>query len=110
MTMVNRRTLTMCLANIQTGKVKDPNARTLPEHQCKTADALDKYFNDDGAVNPNAAEHQINAIIFQACAQMELCQAAKGLIHPDHLEAKARVILAHGVGEHAQLDDRKRPL
>ena len=95
MTMVDRRTLTMWLATIQTGKVKDPNARTLLEHfQCEAADTLDKYFHDGGAINPNATEHQINALIYQARAQMELCQAAKGLIHPDHLEAKARVILA----------------
>lgn len=111
MTLVDRRTLTMWLATIQTGKVKNPDARTLLEHfQCEAADALDKYFNDGGALNPNATEHQINALIFQARAQMELCQAAKGLIHPDHLEAKARVILARGLGEHAQLDAGTRPL
>ena len=55
-------------------------------------------------------EHQINAAIFQARAQMELCQAAQGLIHPDHLEAKARVILARGMGENAELDEDRRPL
>lgn len=41
---------------------------------------------------------------------MELCQAAKGLIHPDHLEAKARVVLARGLGEHAELDPARKPL
>lgn len=57
-----------------------------------------------------ATERQINAAIFQARAQMELCQAAQGLIHPDHLEAKARVILARGMGENAELDQDRRPL
>ena len=55
-------------------------------------------------------QHQLNAAIFQARAQMELCQAAQGLIHPDHLEARARVILARGMGERAELDQSSRPL
>lgn len=42
--------------------------------------------------------------------QMELCQAAKGLIHPDHLEAKARIVLARGLGEAPELDPETRPL
>ena len=42
--------------------------------------------------------------------QMELAQASKGLIDPYHLEAKARVILARGMGKHAELDPRRRPL
>lgn len=62
-----------------------------------------------GVYSP-ATQHEINASIFQARAQMELCQAAKGLIHPDHLEAKARVVLARGLGEHAELDTQRRPL
>ncbi len=42
------------------------------------------------------AEHQINALMRQSQMQMELCQAAKGLIHPDHLEAKALYTLEKG--------------
>lgn len=54
--------------------------------------------------------HETNATIFQARARMELCQAARGLIHPDHLEAKARCILAQGLGEYPQLEDKNTPL
>lgn len=54
--------------------------------------------------------HETNAMIFQARARMELCQAARGLIHPDHLEAKARCILAQGLGEYPQLEDKNTPL
>ena len=46
----------------------------------------------------------------QSQMQMELCQAAKGLIHPDHLEAKARIVLARGLGEAPELDPETRPL
>lgn len=55
-------------------------------------------------------EHKINAAIRQSQMLMELCQAAKGLIHPDHLEAKARIILAQGMGEQPLLDHSTRPL
>lgn len=56
------------------------------------------------------AEHHLNALMRQSQMQMELCQAAKGLIHPDHLEAKARIVLARGLGEAPELDPKTRPL
>lgn len=56
------------------------------------------------------AEHHLNALMRQSQMQMELCQAAKGLIHPDHLEAKARIVLARGLGEVPELDPKTRPL
>lgn len=56
------------------------------------------------------AEHQVNALMRQSQMQMELCQAAKGIIHPDHLEAKARIVLARGLGEAPELNPETRPL
>lgn len=111
MLMIDRRTFTMWLATIDTTRLKSDRARNLVEtFQREAADALDNYFHNGGAINPNATEHQMRALMFQTQAQMELCQAAKGLIHPDHLEAKARIILARGMGEHAVLDEARRPL
>ena len=111
MLMIDRRTFTMWLATIDTTRLKSERARNLVEtFQREAADALDNYFHNGGAINPAASEHQMRALMFQAQAQMELCQAAKGLIHPDHLEAKARIILARGMGEHAELDESRRPL
>ncbi|MDO5068559.1 MAG: phage antirepressor N-terminal domain-containing protein [Propionibacteriaceae bacterium] len=108
---VDRRTFTMWLATIDTSRIKNDRARELlVTYQREATDALDRYFHDGGAVNPRASEHQVNALIRQAQMQMELCQAAKGLIHPDHLEARARVVLARGLGEHATLDEGTRPL
>ena len=101
MAMIDRRTFTMWLATIQTSRLKDDAARDLlTAYQCEAADVLDRYFNEGGAINPRASEHQTNALLFQARAQMELCQAAKGLIHPDHLEARALAILDRATGEH----------
>lgn len=55
-------------------------------------------------------EHQTNATIRQSQMRMELLQTAKGLIHKDHLEAKARVVMAQGLGEAPQLDPARAPL
>lgn len=93
---IDRRTFTMWLATIDTGRLKN--------------DALDRYFNEGGAVNPRASEHQARALLRQAQMQMELCQAARGIIHPDHLEARARIILARAMGEAPQLNAGARPL
>lgn len=108
--MVDRRTLTMWLATIDTNRVKETARPTLEAYQLEAANALDKYFHKGGAINPRAEEHQLNALMRQSQMQMELCQAAKGLIHPDHLEAKARIVLARGLGEVPELDPETRPL
>lgn len=107
---VDRKTLTMYLATLDENRVKDEVRPILIALQAEAADALDAYFNKGAAINPRADEHQINAQIFQSRARMELLQAAKGLIHPDHLEAKARVLIAYGLGEGAELDQARAPL
>uniref|UniRef100_A0AAU8B4G4 P22 Ar N-terminal domain n=1 Tax=Dulem virus 32 TaxID=3145750 RepID=A0AAU8B4G4_9CAUD len=111
MLTADRRTFTMWLATIDANRIKNEAARELVGiYQREAADALDRYFHEGGAINPQASEHQTNALIRQAQMQMELCQAAKGIIHPDHLEARARIILAKGLGEHPALDQDTRPL
>lgn len=110
MAMVDRRTLTMWLATIDTNRVSDLARPTLEAYQLEAANALDSYFHNGGAINPRAEEHQLNALMRQSQMQMELCQAAKGLIHPDHLEAKARIVLARGLGEAPELNPETRPL
>ncbi len=108
---IDRRTFTMWLATIDTARVKSDESRELIElYQREAADALDAYFHDGAAINPRADEHQLNAIIFQSRARIELLQAAKGLVHPDHLEAHARAVLARGLSQNAVLDEITRPL
>ena len=110
MFMVDRRTLTMWLATIDTNRVSEAARTTLEAYQLEAANALDAYFHKGGAINPRAEEHQLNALMRESQMRMELCQAAKGLIHPDHLEAKARIVLARGLGEVPELDPETRPL
>lgn len=75
-----------------------------------THEVLPTIRRQGGYINPNANEHQLNAIVRRAQMNMELLQAARGLIDPKHLEAKARVELARGLGELPQLDPGTRPL
>lgn len=110
MTCVDIRTLTMWLATIDENRVSEESRPLVVAYQNEVADAIESYWANGGAINPRATEHQINALIRQAQMQMELCQAAKGLIRAEHLEAKARVILARGLGEAPELDEGTRPL
>ncbi|WP_406709329.1 Bro-N domain-containing protein [Trueperella pyogenes] len=75
-----------------------------------THEVLPTIRRQGGYINPNADEHQLNAIVRRAQMHMELLQAARGLIDSKHLEAKARVELARGLGELPQLDPNDRPL
>lgn len=75
-----------------------------------THEVLPAIRRDGGYISPSASEHQVNALIRQAQMRMELVQAAKGIIDPGHLEAKARVILAQGLGELPELPAENRPL
>ena len=110
MTVIDVRTLTMWLATIDENRVSDEARPLVIAYQSEIADVIESYWTQGGAINPRADEHQMNALIFQARAQMELAQAARGLIHPDHLEARARIILARGLGEAPELDPGSRPL
>lgn len=111
MAMIDRQTFMMWLATIQTSRIKNEQAKELlSSYQCEAAHVLDQYFNEGAAINPNAEEHKLMATIHHCQAQMELAQASKGLIHPDHLEAKARIILAVGMGERPEIDAAHRPL
>ena len=109
-TLIDVRTLTMWLATIDENRVSDEARPLVVAYQAEIADVIESYWTAGGAINPRADEHQVNALIYQARAQMELAQAARGLIHPDHLEARARIILARGLGEAPELDAGSRPL
>lgn len=101
MTFIDRRTFAMWLATIDTGRIKDERSRALIDaYQCEAADVLDRYFNEGVAVNPRTEAKEL----------MELIALAKGAVSPDHLEAKARIILARAMGEAPQIEAQARPL
>lgn len=107
MTMIDRRTFAMWLATIDTNRLKSEKAKdVVVSYQREAADALDRYFNTGVALN----EHLLNAEHLRRMQNMELLKAAEGLIHPDFLEAKARIVLARETGEIPELDPTTRPL
>lgn len=110
--LVDRRTLTMWLATIDAGRVAPEHREALEAYQSEAADALDAYFHKGGAINHRATTEQRQAISehLNVLEQMELARMAQGIIHADHLEAKARIILARGMGETPELDPATRPL
>lgn len=109
-TCIDLRTLTMWLATIDENRVSEEARPLVIAYQNEVADAIESYWTQGGAINPRATEHQKKALMFELRSQMELAQAAKGLIHDDFLEAKARIILARGMGEAPELDPATKPL
>ena len=100
-TFLDRRTFTMWLATIDTGRIKDERSRALIDtYQCEAADALDKYFHEGFVVNPRTEAKEL----------MELIALAKGAVSPDHLEAKARIVLARAMGDTPEIESGARPL
>lgn len=115
MMLIDRRTFTMWLATIDTGRLKNERTRELVRtYQCEAADALDKYFNEGVAVNPRAtgeaARGAEDRALIRARQLVELHMLAQGAVSPDHLEAKLRIILAQARGEHPEIEASARPL
>lgn len=109
--MIDRRTFTMWLATIDTARVKGEETRAIIEaFQAEAADALDAYFHEGGALNPNATEDQLDRIARQAQAQAAVLQALRGIVDAKHLEAKGRIILARALGEAPEIEPADVPL
>ena len=107
---VDRRTLTMYLATLDENRVKEDVRPILVALQAEAADALDAYFHEGGAINPDATVDQLDVIVTRATAQARLIASFKGIIDDKHLEAKARIVLARGLGETPELDPASIPL
>lgn len=110
MAMIDRRTFTMWLATIDTSRVNDTARPILEAFQAEAADALDAYFNDGGAINPSATTDQLDTLVAKATGQMALLRAAEGIVDARFLEAKARIVIARGLGEAPEIPELDRPL
>ncbi|MFD9615529.1 phage antirepressor N-terminal domain-containing protein, partial [Streptomyces sp. NPDC059083] len=88
---IDRRTLGMWLATLDENRVAEDKRADLRAYQAQAADALDAYFHEGGAINPNATVEQLDRITQRARTQMEIIRLADGIIDPKHLEAKARI-------------------
>lgn len=108
MTFIDRRTFTMWLATIDTGRVKNDRTRELVRtYQCEAADALDKYFNEGIAINPRAVS---TSGPYDVETQARVLNILKDVISKDYLEAKARIVAARAMGDTPEIESGARPL
>lgn len=108
MVFVDRRTFTMWLATIDTGRLKNEHTRELVRtYQCEAADALDKYFHEGIAVNPRAASA---AGPYSVETQARVLDILKNVISKDYLEVKARIVAARAMGDTPEIEAGARPL
>lgn len=115
MTFIDRRTFTMWLATIDTGRLKNEHTRELVRtYQCEAADALDRYFNEGAAINPRTTEETAREIedrrMRRARQLVELHMLAQGVVAQDYLESKIRIILAKASDEIPEIEAGARPL
>ncbi|WP_018297189.1 phage antirepressor N-terminal domain-containing protein [Corynebacterium lubricantis] len=112
MTAINLKTLTMWLATIDEDRVNEASRPLVVAYQNEVAEAIESYWTKGTVINPRVVESQpqdFSEVISESRQQLELLKAAEGLIDPDHLRAKANIILARGLGEAPQLDPVSRP-
>lgn len=111
MTAINLKTLTMWLATIDEDRVNETSRPLVVAYQSEVAEAIESYFTKGTATNPRVVESKpqdFSEVISESKQQLELLKAAEGLVDPDHLRAKANIILARGLGEAPQLDPVSR--
>ncbi|MBF6672426.1 phage antirepressor N-terminal domain-containing protein [Glutamicibacter sp. FBE19] len=111
MTMIDRRVMTIWLATVETSRIKDVEVRQrLEAFQNEAADALDSYFHEGGAINPNATASQLDRIALTVKAQGEALQALSPFLSPKFLESKAKLLVARALGEEPEIDPLDLPL
>lgn len=100
--------LTISEAGLYAALVRSKAERVAPFRRWVTHEVLPTIRKTGAYRVPQVATS--NPATLRALDELALCQAARGLIQADHLEAKARVILARGLGERPQLEPATRPL
>jgi hypothetical protein len=110
MYMVDRRTMTMWLATIDENRVDEAARPIVRTFQSEAAEALDAYFHDGGAINPNASGSQLSDLMETAQQRIQLLALTKGIVDDAWLETKVRHQVAVALGEEPDLDPLKRTL
>ncbi|WHP18808.1 phage antirepressor N-terminal domain-containing protein [Cellulomonas sp. ES6] len=110
MLAVDVRTFLMLLATIDERRVGEAVRPLLVAYQSEVADVIEAYWTNGGAINPRATHDQLTALAQQAEAQMNVIRLASGIIAPDYLEAKARLVLARSMGEEPEIEDGAIPV
>ncbi|MFE9432411.1 phage antirepressor N-terminal domain-containing protein [Streptomyces sp. NPDC006640] len=110
MAVVPVRTFLMLLATVNENRVAEPARPTLVAFQNETADAIEAYWTQGGALNPRATEDQLDSLISRAKQQAEVLSILAPIVSPDWLETKARLVAARALGEEPEIDPLDVPL
>jgi hypothetical protein len=104
------RTFLMLLATVNENRVKSAVRPTLIAFQNETADAIEAYWTQGGAINPRATEEQLDSLISRAKQQAEVLSILSGVVDSDWLETKGRMLAARVLGEEPEIDPLDIPL
>ncbi|MFD5875646.1 phage antirepressor N-terminal domain-containing protein [Streptomyces sp. NPDC060322] len=110
MAAVPVRTFLMLLATVNENRVSEDARPTLVAFQNETADAIEAYWTQGGAINPRASEEQLDSLIARAKQQAEVLSILSGIVSPVWLETKGRLIAARALGEEPEVDPLDIPL
>jgi hypothetical protein len=109
-TTVPVRTFLMLLANVNENRVAESVRPTLVAFQNETADAIEAYWTQGGALNPRATEDQLDSLISRAKQQAEVLSILAPIVSPEWLETKGRLVAARALGEEPEVDPLDVPL
>ncbi|WP_078616605.1 phage antirepressor N-terminal domain-containing protein [Streptomyces sp. 351MFTsu5.1] len=110
MAVVDVRTFLMWLATVNENKVAEDVRETLVAYQKETTSAVNAYWTEGGAINPRATENQLDSLISRAKQQAEVLSILSGIVSPEWLETKGRLVAARALGEEPEVDPLDVPL
>lgn len=113
MSMVDRRTLTMWLATIDTNRVNEAARPTLEAYQLEAADALDAYFHEGGAINPNATADQLDRLdreVQRRRETAELLMLVQDVLPKSYAETVGKELIAESRGITPTVPEEERAL
>ncbi|MFH8867090.1 phage antirepressor N-terminal domain-containing protein [Streptomyces griseus] len=110
MSVTTVRSFLMLMSNVNENRVADEVRPTLIAFQNETADAIEAYWTQGGAINPRASETQLDSLIARAKQQAEVLSILSGIVSPVWLETKGRLVAARALGEEPEVDPLDVPL
>ena len=111
MSVITLPGLIHALNNRRPGAVKDEATRNMViRFQRWVNHELVPTVMRTGRYEVQRPQHLLEAAHHERMMQVELLKASQGIVHPDFLEAKTRIVIARELGELPELDPKTRPL
>lgn len=107
MTAVNRKTLTMWLATIDTNRLSNEQARqNVTVYQQEAAEALDKYFNDGGAIRVSEADSDEDILAKAVLVAQKTIERKNQQLQAKDRQIKALEPKARALDDFTRVEDR----